>query len=158
MTHPLEPLSADEITRAIALLEPQGLIARVVLDEPTKSELGNGAVERRAAVTVVPGPGVGVQEAIVSLTHDKVVTIDDVPGVRPALLYDDAIKAIFAPAGHADFKAAMAKRGIPEDAIPSGRVQPDPWPAGTFGIPHEEGRRLTRVIAFLRDEPTDNGY
>ncbi|MEY2454268.1 MAG: primary-amine oxidase [Acidimicrobiaceae bacterium] len=156
--NPFDPLSPDEITRAIALLEPEGLIARVVLDEPAKSELGNGAPERRAAITVVPGPGTGVREAIVSLTHDKVVSADDVPGVRPALLFDDSIKAIVAVMENDEFKAAMARRGITEEDIAAGKVQLDPWPAGTFGIAHEEGRRLTRVIAFLRDEPTDNGY
>src|SRR5258705_13927258 len=95
--HPLEPLTADEITRAVAILgdDAKPLLARVVLDEPTKSELSNGA-ERRAAITVVPGPGTGVREAIVSLTHDKVVSIDDVPDVRPALLFEDALNAIFA--------------------------------------------------------------
>ncbi len=159
MIHPLEPLTADEITRAIELLgdDAKPLIARVVLDEPTKSELMNGA-ERRAAVTVVPGPGTGVREAIVSLTHEKVVSIDDVPDARPALLFDDAINAIFALADNADFKAAMARRGITEDDISAGKVQLDPWPAGTFGVAHETDRRLTRVIGFWRDEPTDNGY
>ena len=28
----------------------------------------------------------------------------------------------------------------------------------TFGIAHEEGRRITRVLSYVRDEPTDNGY
>src|SRR4051812_3077321 len=104
--NPFDPLSPDEITRAIAILEPEGLIARVVLDEPAKSELGNGAPERRAAITVVPGPGTGVREAVVSLTHDKVVSVDDVPDVRPALLFDDSIKAIVAVMEDDDFKAA----------------------------------------------------
>src|SRR5258705_13726382 len=102
--HALEPLSADEITRALTILGDDAgpLIARVVLDEPAKAELSNGAIERRAAITVVPGPGTGVREAIVSLTHDKVVSIEDVPDVRPALLFDDAINAIFALADNDD--------------------------------------------------------
>ena len=37
-------------------------------------------------------------------------------------------------------------------------VQLDPWPAGTFGYPAEDGRRLARCICFLRDSETDNGY
>jgi len=110
--HPLEPLSADEITRAVSILHPEGLVARVVLDEPTKAELNNGAPERRAAITVVPGPGVGVREAIVSLTNDKVVSVDDVPEVRPALLFEDSINAIVAVMENEEFKAAMARRGI----------------------------------------------
>ncbi|MEY2431631.1 MAG: primary-amine oxidase [Acidimicrobiaceae bacterium] len=152
--NPLEPLSADEIAKAVAIFAHEGLIARVVLDEPTKDELQTGAPERRAAITLVPGPGAGVLEAIVSLTDDTVVSVDHVPDVRPALLFEDSINAIVAVMENDEFQAAMKKRGIDDMA----KVQLDPWPAGTFGIPQEEGRRITRVIAFLRDEPTDNGY
>ncbi|MEY2403935.1 MAG: Copper amine oxidase, domain, partial [Acidimicrobiaceae bacterium] len=58
--NPLDPLSADEISAAITLLGAEGLIARVVLDEPTKDELRAGNPERRAAITLVPGPGTGL--------------------------------------------------------------------------------------------------
>jgi primary-amine oxidase len=153
--HPLEPLTADEIERAAAVLGADGLIARVVLDEPTKDELRNGArPERRAAVTVVPGPGTGVVEAIVSLDEGTVRSRREVPGVRPALLFEDSFKAIVAVHGSEEFKAAMARRGIDD----LDKVQLDPWPAGTFGIPQEEGRRITRVLCYLRDEPDHNGY
>jgi primary-amine oxidase len=37
-------------------------------------------------------------------------------------------------------------------------VQIDPWPAGSFGVAHEEGRRISRCIAYLRESKTDNGY
>jgi len=157
VTHPLEPLSADEITRAAEILGHEGLIARIVLDEPTKDELAasNGhAPERRAAITLVPGPGSGVLEAIVSLTDESVVSVDHLPDVRPALLFEDSINAIVAVMGSEEFAAALRKRGIDDLE----KVQLDPWPAGTFGIAHEEGRRITRVIAYVRDEPTDNGY
>ena len=77
--HPLESLTADEIARAVEILrgkedrvEDSMLIARVVLDEPTKDELAHGDVERRAAITVVPGPGADLLEAVVSLTDELV--------------------------------------------------------------------------------------
>jgi len=56
--------------------------------------------------------------------------------------------------GSEEFAAALRKRGIDDLE----KVQLDPWPAGTFGIAHEEGRRITRVLSYVRDEPTDNGY
>ena len=37
-------------------------------------------------------------------------------------------------------------------------VQIDPWPAGTFGVVHEQGRRIFRCLAYLRTSPEDNGY
>ena len=48
----------------------------------------------------------------------------------------------------------MRKRGI-EDLD---TVQIDPWPAGSFGLPHEDGRRICRCLAYVRDTPEDNGY
>jgi len=55
---------------------------------------------------------------------------------------------------HPEWQAAMRRRGI-EDLD---RVQIDPWPAGSFDSPHEDGRRISRCIMFLRESETDNGY
>ena len=40
----------------------------------------------------------------------------------------------------------------------SHRSRSIPWPAGSFGIAHEDGRRISRCIAYLRESPSDNGY
>ena len=87
--HPLEPLAADEISRAVEILrakedhvEQSMLIARVVLDEPTKDELAGSSVERRAAITIVPGPGADLVEAVVSLTNEAVTSCVEVHDVR----------------------------------------------------------------------------
>ena len=48
----------------------------------------------------------------------------------------------------------MRKRGI-EDLD---TVQIDPWPAGSFGVSHEEGRRICRCLFYVRHTPEDNGY
>ena len=48
----------------------------------------------------------------------------------------------------------MRKRGI-EDLE---TVQIDPWPAGSFGVSHEEGRRICRCLPYIRETPDDNGY
>ncbi|HET6954008.1 MAG TPA: primary-amine oxidase, partial [Acidimicrobiales bacterium] len=36
--------------------------------------------------------------------------------------------------------------------------QIDPWPAGNFGNPTEEGRRVARCLPYLREQKGDNGY
>ena len=56
--------------------------------------------------------------------------------------------------GHDEWNAALDRRGIVDRSL----VQIDPWPAGTFGLAHEEGRRITRCLAFLRESKEDNGY
>ena len=73
---------------------------------------------------------------------------------RPALLFTESMNAIIAVKAHPEWQAAMRRRGIEDfDA-----VQIDPWPAGSFDSPHEEGRRISRCISYLRDSHTDNGY
>ena len=37
-------------------------------------------------------------------------------------------------------------------------MQIDPWPAGSFGVAHEEGRRICRCLFYVRHTPDDNGY
>ena len=55
---------------------------------------------------------------------------------------------------NAQWQAAMRRRGI-EDLE---TVQIDPWPAGSFGVAHEEGRRICRCLFYVRHTPDDNGY
>src|SRR5262245_42051002 len=108
LVHPLEPLSTEEIARAVELLrakedrvEDSMLIARVVLDEPTKDELARAGaehanVERRAAITVIHGPGADLLEAVVSLTDEVVVSCVELHDVRAAMLFEESMNAIVA--------------------------------------------------------------
>jgi primary-amine oxidase len=160
VAHPLDPLSADEIRAAADIARRAGLVseaarfARISVDEPTKDELASGRAPRRARLTIVPGPDASVVEVIASLADSAVLSSETVDGARPALLYEEALNAIVALHEHAGFAEALAKRGVTDLE----QVQIDPWPAGTFGIPHEEGRRLARCIFVLRHEKTANGY
>src|SRR5581483_7392183 len=130
------------------------LVARVVLDEPSKDALRAGDVDRRAAITIVPGPAPVLLEAVVSLTDGAVVRCDEIADARPALLFEESFNAIVAVMEDEKWQAAMRARGIEDFS----KVQLDPWPAGTFGIAHETDRRITRVLSYYRDEPQDNGY
>ena len=91
--HPLDPITADEITAAVTLVKADGRLsdrarfARVVLEEPAKDVIDAFApgdpVDRRVRLTVVPGPGLGVVEVVVSVTKGEVVSFTEVPDVRP---------------------------------------------------------------------------
>ena len=74
--------------------------------------------------------------------------------MRPALLFGESFSAIVGVKENPEWQAALRRRGI-EDFD---KVQIDPWPAGSFDSPHEDGRRISRCISYYRDEPTDNGY
>src|SRR5581483_1933579 len=130
----------------------------VMLHEPDKGSLAafkpGGAVDREIEVQIVTAPGLEVIEAIVSVTAGEIRAWDVVDGVRPTLLFGESFDAICKVKEHPDWQAAMRKRGITD----FDNVQVDPWPAGSFDSPHEEGRRISRCISFLRESPTDNGY
>ena len=164
--HPLDPLSADEVTAAAAIVRrdrdlPDQLFAQLALREPDKADVDAfdadpaRAVDRRAWAVVLLGPNT-IGEAVVNLTQDRVESFDEVVGERPYLLFTEIINAMAAVKAHPEWIAAMALRGLEGDDLD--RIQMDPWPPGTFGLAHEEGRRLAKVIFYWREDPEDNGY
>ena len=89
-----------------------------------------------------------------SVTRGEVDRWEIVRDVRPPLQIEESIQVLAALHEHPEWNAALDRRGIVDRSL----VQIDPWPAGTFGLAHEEGRRITRCLAFLRESPGDNGY
>ncbi|TML59148.1 MAG: primary-amine oxidase, partial [Actinobacteria bacterium] len=164
MTHPLDVLTAGEIEAAVKAVRATGRItdaarfARIRLHEPSKEVLlaftEGDAVDREVCLTIVPGPAADLIETVVAVPSGEVRSWTEVPGVRPGLLFEEALNAILGLKAHPDYIAALEKRGITDLDL----VQIDPWPAGNFGLPLEEGRRISRCISFLRESPTDNGY
>jgi primary-amine oxidase len=111
-------------------------------------------VDRQVRLVLLQGPEANVVEATVSVTRGEVDRWAVVEGVRPPLQIEEAIGVLAALWEHPEWNAALDRRGIVDRSL----VQIDPWPAGTFGLAHEAGRRITRCLPFLRDSPGDNGY
>ena len=162
--HPLEMITGEElqrtaeIVRADARFPTNGIFAHVRLHEPTKDELAGyaagQAVDRRLEALVVPPDRLEAIEIVVSVASGEVISWTVQPGMRPALLFGESMYAILGVREHPEWQAALRRRGIEDFDL----VQIDPWPAGNFGSPHEEGRRISRCIAYLRESATDNGY
>ncbi len=138
---------------------PEGaLFAHVALAEPPKEIVygfePGAPVERKVELRLVLGPEPSVVETEVSLARNEVTRFEEVPEVRPALLFEESLNAIIALKEDLSWQEAMRRRGITD----FDKVQIDPWPSGSFGLPHEEGRRITRALFYLRDSETDNGY
>jgi primary-amine oxidase len=162
--HPLDPLSAEEIRTAVAVLRatgvagPQARFADVELFEPDKETVqgfrAGDPVERLVRARLVTGPELAATEIVVSVTAEKVVSMEEVRGVCPTLLIEESINAAEAVRLDPRWQAAMQRRGITDFT----HVEVDPWAAGRFGLPEEEGRRLARAISYLREHPEDNGY
>ena len=162
--HPLDPLTPDEIRRASAAvraahdLGPGMMFETVSLHEPDKSVVkdfrAGAPFPREAFVCAFDRTNGQVWEARVDLVADKVVDWRHVPGVRPRILVDDI--TLVGEVARADprFREALARRGITDIE----NVQVDPWSAGNYGLPDEEGRRLSHTFCWYRSEKNDNGY
>jgi primary-amine oxidase len=99
--HPLDPLSAQELRRAVEILrsdpriDPGARFADVYLDEPGKDALraqaedGTG-VDRRVCFRLVTGPALTCTEAVASLTTGEVLTVIEVAGVCPTMLVGES--------------------------------------------------------------------
>ena len=164
VSHPLDPLTAEEIVEAASILKAQRQLgARVrfetiVLQEPPKEVVLNfqpgDSIERNAFLVILDNDAAATYEAVVSLNGGRVTSWLHVPGVQPRVMLDEFSECEAAVKANPDFLAAIKKRGITDPDL----VMVDPWSAGNYGFDDEEGRRLVLARNFLRSSPTDNGY
>ncbi len=162
--HPLDSLTTEEIAAAAALVksdarfDDQARFAYVGLAEPSKPSVTSFAsgdpVQRDVRMVMTTGPHARVVEVVASLSDRCLRSVTEIDDVRPNLLFEEALAAMTALTTDVAWNAAMARRGITDPA----QVQIDPWPAGNFASPHEDGRRICRCLPYLRDTPDGNGY
>lgn len=161
--HPLEPLTAQEVSLAVSLLRDNGKVTpttrfvSVSLREPPKDVVYAGQpVTRREANAVLIDNGTNCcYEASVSLTDRKLLSWKHVPGVQPTMTVDEQVECEQAVLASPEFKAALKKHyGIEDTRL----VMVDIWSAGYYGQEEEKTRRLARPLCFIRKDPTDNGY
>ncbi len=164
LRHPLDPLSAEEVARATAILrDERGLpervrFATVELREPPKAVvLGHRpgqAFEREVFVAVLDPADGKTYEALVSLTAGRVTDWRHVPDVHPAIMLEEMMECEAACKRDPRWQAAMRRRGIEDFDL----VMVEPWSAGYYGLEHDDGRRIVRALMWVRAHPTDNGY
>jgi primary-amine oxidase len=155
VSHPLDPLTPEEIGVAVAAVRATGRLApTATFSTITVDDTRRPAAGRRARLVIVPGPEASIVEASVALDSGEIVGWVAHDDARPALGFGESLVAIAALHEHEGFRAALASRGIADLA----KVQIDPWPAGNFGVAAEEGRRVAHCICFYREQPGDNGY
>jgi primary-amine oxidase len=165
MRHPLEPLSAAEVSRAVELLRAAGKVApttrfvSVMLKEPPKAAVHAGtgwaALPRLAAAVLFDNASNSCFEAELNLTAGNVTAFRHVPGVQPTMTIDEQVECEQAVLNSPEFAAALKKQyGIADTKL----VMVDIWSAGYYGNAEEKGMRLARPLCFVRADPTDNGY
>jgi primary-amine oxidase len=165
MRHPLEPLSAAEVTRAIELLTAAGKVTpttrfvSVMLKEPLKSVVHSGkewdALPRAVAAVLFDNATNSCHEAELNLATGAITAYRHVPGVQPTMTTDEQVECEQAVLNSPEFAAAIKKHyGITDTKF----VMVDIWSAGYYGNAEERGMRLARPLCFVRSDPTDNGY
>lgn len=153
VAHPLDPLSADEIGTAVAVLAEAGDVdaatrfALVDVDEPDKAAVlawqPGQSVTRRAAV--VARRGRMVFEGTVDLGRRRVVRWQAIPHVQSRILGTEWQSAQDITKSDPGWQAAMRRRGYDPSKAD---VFCAPLPAGHVADPAEAGRRLLKVTCF----------
>ena len=167
--HPLEPLSAEEVARAVALLKQAGRVTpttrfvSVSLKEPRKDlvhALADGAaprqpIAREVFAVLFDNATNTAHEAVVSLSASDLLSWKSIEGVQPTMTIDEQVECEQAVLASSEFKAALKRQyGIDDTKL----VMVDIWSAGNYGSEEDRTRRLARPLCFLRRDPTDNGY
>jgi primary-amine oxidase len=162
--HPLSALTSAEVELAVDLLQATGRLdenarfAYVGLNEPDKSAVrsfsAGNAFDRELRIVVVTEHTSKLVETVVSVSAGEVRSWIELDDVRPSLLFEESVLAMETVRANPEWRAALQRRGIEKfDSI-----QIDPWPAGSFGLPIEAGRRICRCLSYIRESPEDNGY
>ncbi|HET6866124.1 MAG TPA: tyramine oxidase, partial [Solirubrobacteraceae bacterium] len=161
VAHPLDPLSADEIARAVAVvraergLDADARFGSITLVEPDKRRPAEANGRRRAELIIYDRTTACVYEAIVVVTDGQLEQWTPRPGVQSALTPEEYLECEELTKAHPDFQAALRRRGIDDLDL----VTVDPIPTGNSGLPEEDpGRRVCRTLAFVRPDPGGNSY
>jgi primary-amine oxidase len=160
--HPLDPLSAAEITRAVEVLrEGQARsdsfrYAGVSLREPDKRALAEeGSSAPREAFAVLIDRSTGrAYEAVVDLDAGMTTAWDQLPvGAQPPIMLDEFDECEQRCKADPRVVEALRARGMTDLDL----VCIEPWSAGYYGV-DDQGRRLIRALVYTRLFPQDNPY
>ena len=158
MSHPLDPLSADEFRQAAAILRrdhgvgERWRFASIELREPEKGVEASG---REAIVVCWNRDGGAAYRAVVSLRDDAVVSWEDLLGVQPNLTPDEWHECDAALRAEPALIEALAARGITD----MDRVLIDVWGYRGFLVPERyAGRRVGWTDTWYRSSPGSNPY
>ncbi|SDT25010.1 primary-amine oxidase [Microterricola viridarii] len=168
--HPLDPLTAEELSAGRAILVAAGLLgetvrcAQVLPVEPDKEAVAGfrtgDAIERRVHYVLLDIATGVASEAVVSITGNAVVeqlslATDQPPYGQPQYLFEEYDRAAAIAKASPEWRAAMARRGL-ADRIELAFCAP--LAPGFFGRDDEVGRRVIRSLTFLRDFEEDSPW
>jgi primary-amine oxidase len=163
--HPLDPLTAEEIREAAAIVRRDGgagagwRFASIELREPGKDVLAAleaGHMRRREAIVVCWDRSDGqAYRAVVSLTGGGLVSRDHLPGQQPNMTVDEWHECDEMLRAHPALAEALARRGITDLSL----VLTDMWAYGAALVPERyQGLRIGWSDVWYRDSEEGNPY
>src|SRR5580698_9623602 len=163
--HPLDPLTAAEITEVTRILTDHFQwggdlrVETIDIEEPAKDVVRHYTPEtappRVARFHVYRRGVMGVWDGLVDLDSAKVISAVFKEKARPMiaikeiLLIEETVKA------DARFQEALRRRGLLAELD---KMCIDPWTVGDFNISIEQGRRVVYCFVWMRMFPLDNFY
>ncbi|HTX27002.1 MAG TPA: primary-amine oxidase [Streptosporangiaceae bacterium] len=169
MAHPLDPLTAEEIRQAAAILRRDREVsagwrfASIELREPGKEALGvleaalrSGDAAGREAIVVCWDRSDGrAYRAVVSLGGDAVTAWEYLPGQQPNMTVDEWHECDEVLRAHPAMVEALARRGITDLSL----VLTDMWAYGAALVPERyRGLRIGWSDVWYRDSEHGNPY
>jgi primary-amine oxidase len=163
--HPLDPLSADEIRRAVAILRreqgvgPGWRFGSIDLREPSKQavrEFSPGdAIAREADIVCWSRDDGMTYNTRVSIGEDRVVSWESRPGVQANLTMDEYYECDDALKRNPRVIAALERYGITDMS----RVLVDTWAYGGLLVPEKyRDRRVGWTDVWVYDQEGSNPY
>ena len=161
--HPLDPLSADEISQiSAALLAAKGVDSQwrygsIELSEPAKDELKRGAdaVRRKAEVVCWNTADGQAYRAIVTLPDGEIARWQHLPGAQPNMTVDEWHECDEMLRRHPALISALARRGVTDMSL----VLTDVWAYGAALVPElHRGRRIGWSDVWVRGSTDGNPY
>lgn len=167
-SHPLDPVTAEEITAARDILTKAGLltpatrVAYLGLEEPDKATLRDhtpgATVDRRVRVMLLDTTGAPPRDLVVALSRGEIDTdrvLDPATDGQPPVLDEEFELVEKVLAEDERWLAALRARGLDPATV---RVAP--LSAGVYAdeYPEERGRRILRGLAFVQKHPTGHAW
>jgi primary-amine oxidase len=157
--HPLDPLTADEIRQAVAIVRRDHAVgetwrfASIELKEPVK---GAPAEPAREALVVCWNRADGQSyRAVVSLTSAALAAWEHLPGQQPNMTADEWHECDEMLRAHPALEQALARRGITDMSM----VLTDMWAYGAALVPERyRGLRLGWSDVWYRASADGNPY
>jgi primary-amine oxidase len=163
--HPLEPLTAAEVSAAAELLRagrglgPAARFVFVELQEPAKEAVlawtPDVAQPREAHIVLYDRGERTTYDAVVSLTDGSVLSWTPLPGVQAPIMDEEFGACENIVQADPRWQEAMRRRGIEDFSL----TMIDPWASSWTGPADDPGaRRIVRPLTWLRSAPGEHGY